>query len=246
MIDTVDKIRDLVETIENAGDPFLYVDLEGFNLSRDGTIAILQILVAPSPQVYLVDVYQLQRDAFETPGSGGQTLKSIFKSGTIPKVFFDVRRDSDALFAHYGVDLNCVIDVQLLEYATRDWRGDYLNGLARCIKEDARLTRSETERCTDVKEAGRSLFAPEEDGSYEVFLERPLSTRLIRYCVQDVQILPKLLAVYGIRLRNHAEGLELALQVQAEAIGRVKLSQSPDFVGNGHHMKMGPSLAKTL
>jgi hypothetical protein len=43
-------------------------------------------------------------------------------------VFFDLRNDSDALYAHYGIKLNFVIDVQLLEFGidhqvafSKDW-----------------------------------------------------------------------------------------------------------------------------
>jgi hypothetical protein len=38
-------------------------------------------------------------DAFSTAGTNGQTLKTILESETIPKVFFDVRNDSDALYS---------------------------------------------------------------------------------------------------------------------------------------------------
>jgi exonuclease 3'-5' domain-containing protein 1 len=42
------------------------------------------------------------------------------------------------------------------------------------------------------KDAGRLLFAPERGGTYEVFVERPLSEAIISYCVAEVQHFPLL------------------------------------------------------
>jgi len=42
-----------------------------------------------------------------------KALKDILESATTPKVFFDIRNDSGALFAHFGIALQGVQDVQL-------------------------------------------------------------------------------------------------------------------------------------
>ena len=76
--------------------PSLYIDLEGINLSRNGSISILQVFVSSSRRTYLVDIHTLRNKAFSTPGTNGCTLKDILESDVIPKVFFDVRNDSDA------------------------------------------------------------------------------------------------------------------------------------------------------
>jgi len=55
----------------------------------------------PAKHVYIIDVHVLKKKAFETPSATGLTLKAVLESDSVPKVFFDVRRDSDALFAHY-------------------------------------------------------------------------------------------------------------------------------------------------
>jgi hypothetical protein len=54
-----------------------------------------------------------------TAGTNGQTLKMIFESETIQKVFFDVRNDSDALYYHFGISLAGVHDIQVMEFAVR-------------------------------------------------------------------------------------------------------------------------------
>jgi exonuclease 3'-5' domain-containing protein 1 len=98
--------------------PTMYIDLEGVDLCREGSISILTLLVdtgIPSGCVYLVDVHTLGAQVFNTAGAKKKTLKDILQDKEIPKVFFDVRNDSDALFAHFGVALQGIADVQLLE-----------------------------------------------------------------------------------------------------------------------------------
>ena len=242
VIDNVDALSTLVDRIAAAEPkPLIFVDLEGIDLSRHGSIAIMQVLVPPSPDVHLVDVSTLEADAFNATGRDGSSLSSLLEDETVAKVFFDVRNDSDALNSLFGIKLQGVIDLQLLEFATRRVRGRFLKGLAKCISEDARLGWREHSEWEQVKQTGQRLFAPEKGGSYEVFLERPLSDSLLRYCAQDVSLMPKLLSVYGARLTR-----EQAWKVHAEALERIALSQSPDFNGKGRHMAVGPSFRRGL
>lgn len=236
IIDNVDALSALIDAIAAAEPkPFMFVDLEGINLSRHGSIAIMQVLVPPSPNVHLVDVSTLKADAFTATGSDGSSLSSLLEDKIIAKVFFDVRNDSDALYSLFGIKLQGVIDLQLLEFATRRVRGRFLKGLAKCIAEDAPLGWREQSEWEQVKQAGKRLFAPEKGGRYEVFVERPLSSALSKYCAQDVSMMPKLLSTYGARLT-----VEQAWKVHAEALERISLSRSPDFNGKGRHMAVGP------
>ncbi len=112
IVDTVELVCDVVEKLESiAQKPLVFIDLEGVNLSREGVIAIMQILVPPNPVVQLVDIYTLGKDAFNTSRPGGQTLRGILESKDYAKVFFDVRNDLDALYSHYQVILSGVIDL---------------------------------------------------------------------------------------------------------------------------------------
>jgi exonuclease 3'-5' domain-containing protein 1 len=106
--------------------PTMYLDLEGINLCRHGSISVLTLLIdtgTPTRHVYLIDVHTLGARAFNTTGTKLKTLKDILQDEKIPKVFFDVRNDSDALFAHLGIALKGVEDVQLMENATRQTHG---------------------------------------------------------------------------------------------------------------------------
>lgn len=96
----------------------------------------MQLLVPPNPVVHLVDVHTLQKETFNTAGPGDQRLRTILESKDYAKVFFDIRNDSDVLYSHFQINLRGVIDLQLLEYASRPRRGKFVKGLAKCISED--------------------------------------------------------------------------------------------------------------
>jgi exonuclease 3'-5' domain-containing protein 1 len=56
-------------------------------------------------------VHSLGLEAFNVNNIKEKTLKDILQDKKTPKVFFDVRNNSDALFAHFGVVLQGVEDV---------------------------------------------------------------------------------------------------------------------------------------
>lgn len=63
----------------------------------------------------------MRQEAFSATNIYNTSLKRVLESPTIPKVFFDVRNDSDALHNHFGINLDCIQDVQLMENATRPY-----------------------------------------------------------------------------------------------------------------------------
>lgn len=184
--------------------PSLFVVLEGAKLSRYGESYIVQFYLRKEDITYLVDVYRLKKAAFTTPSSSNQTLKMILEDPGISKVFLDVRNDSDTLFAHYSIKICGIYDLQPMEVATRQqWSRRTVNGLARCIENDAGLSLSQVAACKAIEERGTNLFAPEKGGSYEVFRKRPLDDSIMAYCTQDVAFLHNLYEVYRHRLSGH-------------------------------------------
>ncbi len=236
-VDSCSAIADLVDSLTDlpASPPSLYLDLEGVNLSRQGTISILQLLVSSQHRTYLIDVHTLGSKAFSTVGANGQTLATILESETIPKVFFDVRNDSDALYSHFGIRLVGVQDVQVMEFATRRVRGRFVSGLSKCIERDGMMTITERQEWLATKEKGLKLFTPERGGSYELLNVRPLCEELILYCVQDVQFLPRLWSGYFSKLTP-----SLLARVKMATGERVKSSQSEMYNGHGKHKALGP------
>lgn len=236
LVDTRTAVADFINAIADlpTSPPSLYVDLEGVYLSRHGSISILQVHVSPNNRTYLIDIHTLGDNAFSTAGSTGETLKGILESDSIPKVFFDVRNDSDALFSHFRISLAGVHDIQLMELATRTFSKRHLSGLSKCIERDISLTVSEKEVWKRAKEKGLDLFAPERGGSYEVFNARPLSKDIMLYCIQDVLFMPNLWLRYDSKITPR-----WAAKVHEATKKRVSSSQTATYNGKGKHMLWG-------
>ncbi|KAM0452879.1 hypothetical protein ACHAO4_005298 [Trichoderma viride] len=238
LIDTIPGVAKMVDSLKGlpTSPPSIYIDLEGVHLCRNGIISILQMYIHPLERVYLVDVFTLGDKSFSTCGESGHSLKDILESRAIPKVFFDVRNDSDALHHHFKIKLAGILDLQLMELATRNVPGRYVSGLAKCIERDAPLSYSERRNWMQLKEKGQRLFRPEDGGSYEVFNERPLQRDISLYCAQDVQILPRLWAHY--RRKITVSWMQKVITVSEK---RVEESQSPGYAPHGRHKALAPT-----
>ncbi|KAK5711680.1 hypothetical protein LTR17_018261 [Elasticomyces elasticus] len=236
----IDTTAALITFLDGLGDckgqpPSLYVDLEGNNLSRHGTLSLITILVEPRQKVYFVDVTTLKGKAFDTMGSDKRTIRSILESKDILKVFFDIRNDLDALFGLHGVRVGGIEDLQLMELASRNFSKRCVNGLAKCIESDSTVGYAEKRDWQRVKDKGRILFDPARGGSYAVFDQRPMDQEVIDYCAQDVALMPHLRGVYCSKLCD-AWWREIVSQTER----RVEQSQEPGYNGQGRHMAMAP------
>jgi len=234
MIDKPEAVKTFVDSIHE-GD-ILYVDLEGNNLSRKGTLSLITILVEPRHTVHLVDVTTLGKEAFTTSGNtSGTNLKDILEASAVPKVFYDIRNDSDALFSLFGVRVEGIEDLQLVELGTRTKNRKLVQGLGKSIERDAQLKAANVRACKEVKEAGKKLFAPELGGSYAVFDQRPLSEEMVKYSVQDVLYMPALRETYLGKLNQ-----EWKAKVEEETLARIVQSQSVDYNGQSKDKVEGP------
>ena len=223
--------------VDIQSEPLLYFDLEGNDLSRNGTLSLVTIMSdAGRNKIELIDVTVLGSDAFSTAGSSGDTLKSILESPQIAKVFFDIRNDSDALFSPYGIHVHGIEDLQLFEFASRNFEKRVVHGLAKCMEKDLPLPYLEKQQWQRVKNEGRKLFAPESGGSYAVFDQRPMTTAMMDYCVQDVVHMPRLREIYLSKLCD-----AWYVKIKAATDARVRLSQGPYYNGKGRHMALGPT-----
>ena len=239
IVDSVDVLRGMLDALEGlpTSPISIYVDLEGVKLGRKGTLSILQLYILPQDRTYLVDVHSLQGEAFPTTATNGTTsLKTLLESDVIPKAFFDVRRDSDALYSHFGISLAGVEDIQLMELATRTFARRTLNGLGRCIERDAPMSSAESLAWKASKDKGLDLFLPGRGGRYEVFNERPLAPEIVMYCVEDVRFLPRLLTHYQNKLSSTWKE-----RVKTATRDRIVQSQRADFNSEGEHMTLAPA-----
>jgi len=237
LVDTPTAITNMLDDLEDlpTQPPSIYVDIEGERLSRNGTVSILQIYVSPIKRTYLVDVFTLSNKSFTTSGKNGRTLQAILEDPRIIKVFFDVRNDSDALFAHYQIRLKGIQDLQLMELATRSFTRRHVNGLSKCIVRDGCLTSAEMHQWIRCKEKGRRLFAPECGGRYSVFNDRPLSDEIKSYCVQDVHFLQRLWHHYDGKLTSTWRH-----RVAKASEDRIAESQSKHYQPHGQHKALAP------
>ncbi|KAK0506923.1 hypothetical protein JMJ35_010623 [Cladonia borealis] len=249
VINTTKQIGDLIDwlVLRHAPpvpySPTMYIDLEGVNLCREGSVSIFTLLIdtgIPTQRVCFIDVHVLGAQAFNTTGDKHKTtLKDILQDNMIPKVFFDVRNDSDALFSHFGVQLQGVEDVQLMESATRRTTTSrrLLSGLAKCVEKNAPVSfgGSGSGSWKLAKEKGERLFKPEYGGSYEVFNQRPIPAEIVDYCVGDVQCLPDLRdKFWGSR------DLQWRDLVKEESTKRVAASQRSEYQPHGRDKALAP------
>ncbi|PPR00133.1 hypothetical protein CVT24_008935 [Panaeolus cyanescens] len=190
-VDTVELLYPCLQDISPVGKPTpeeLAIDMEGVRLSREGRVATLQIIASKSAIVWVIDITKLGQLAFDYTTPFNQSLRAVLQNAESRKLFFDVRNDSDALYSHYGIILQNVYDVQLLDVASKRSRGVKIHsllGLGKCIEDNF----TDTEEWVETKKAGSELFNPKLGGSYEVFEKRPINPIILRYCSQDVALL---------------------------------------------------------
>jgi exonuclease 3'-5' domain-containing protein 1 len=166
-------------------------------------------------------------------------LKDILQDKQISKVFFDVRNDSDALYAHFGVALQGIEDVQLIGSAPRKTTASrkFLNGLTKCVENNLFMSfgGSGLASWKLAKENDERLFKAEHGGSYETLNQRPIPQDLIAYCAGDVQHLHELRNRFWTEQTSRWREL-----VGEESRKRVMASQSPEYQPHCSHKLLSP------
>ncbi|KAF5655415.1 3' 5' exonuclease [Fusarium sp. NRRL 25303] len=192
VISLLTDLNDFIDSIPSDATP--YLDLEGKNLSRNGTITIITILVYPTKVMKLIDVQTLGSAAFATASIHGKTLKTVLEDPLISKCLWDVCNDADALWAHYKVRLAVVTDIQLLENASRVGDKTYVRGLDTCFEKDLSLGFMELHGWVRTKRVVKTRM------TNDVFSRRPLDAETEKYCLNDVLHLPALQDTYTKRI----------------------------------------------
>lgn len=247
LVDTPDTLDTFLNNLPPAGT--LYMDLEGNRLSRHGTLDIMTILPQPERETrnappapaqsdaYVVNVHKLGAATFD---HGAPSLRAILEGTTHTKAFWDVRNDSDALYAHFGVALAGVVDVQLLELlgGTRParMRRERVCGLQQAVGMGTALTLQERAGWVAAKQVGQVLFRPDAGGSYGVFQEQELSGEVLAYCANDVRCLPALRWEYERRIK----GKEKLERARVAAAARVQESWGVGYDPYGKDRAQSP------
>ncbi|KAE8450344.1 hypothetical protein EG329_006418 [Mollisiaceae sp. DMI_Dod_QoI] len=155
----IDFERDLLPLLDSIANltvdpPSLYMDLEGIDLGRHGSMSILSLYIAPTQKTYLIDIHRLGSAAFSITNNSGTTLKTVLESSTIPKVVFDIRNDSDALFSLFQISVDGIKDLQLMELASRTGSRKFLSGLSKCIEKERPISPAAKTEWRLTKECG--------------------------------------------------------------------------------------------
>lgn len=227
VIEDIHKLQGFLSTIRTSDT--LYLDFEGFNLSRHGTISVITILVHPSNEIRLIDVVMLGSQAFTTASKDGKTLRSVLEDQNVSKYIWDVRNDADALWSKYGVGIAGVIDIQLLENASRLGDKTYIHSLEKSVQNDLSLGFMNTNRWLRIKQDTQKLM------SSDIFSVRPMDTQTIKYCQNDVMHLPGLLITYMSRIKP-----EWLTKVKDESTRRAAEARSPEYDPKSDRKKLGP------
>jgi exonuclease 3'-5' domain-containing protein 1 len=238
VIDTQLSLHSMLDRIAilPTNPPSLFCALEEeTNLGRDGSTFTVWIYAVPTNTAYLVDVQLLDVGDELAPriDEPEVSLKALFKSSAVPKVFFDIRKCSRLFFDLYRINMGGVRDVQLMELGCRpgplsDKR--YLFTLADCVATYSASSDVQKERQRAEQDITR-LFDTREQEAADI-----VDNRLIEMDAQqqrrsrDLLILPSLHGRYDKKLRRPNRKFWQA-QVQRATEDRTKLSQAPRYGG---------------
>jgi exonuclease 3'-5' domain-containing protein 1 len=152
------------------------IDMHGVQLGKDGEISILQMSSGSlHDPVFIVDILQLKEIAFKSRSP----LRLLLEDETVPKLFFDVRGDVNALYHQFRITIRNLEDLQLIDIVKRRVI-KYFNftsvfsscqDVSLAIKHHVQSVRSEAEQ----------MFAQKFGGNYMVWMKRPLHPILLEF-----------------------------------------------------------------
>lgn len=190
LVDTIQTCALITSHLMNHEE--LAMDVEGIDLCRTGSIALIQ-LCSKSGQVMLFDIAAMGQAAFDAGG-----LRAVLESPHICKVVYDGRADADALYHRHRVQIHHAFDLQVQHALRNSGSGDrYVKGLQKCLSDAGVVPLMERARLERLKEEGRRLFAPDHGGRYSVWMERPLRQALVDYAAADVKYLLPVKAMWS-------------------------------------------------
>lgn len=258
MVDTVDSLQACVDEIVSIAKPYkpgecpdLMLDAEGGNgHGRHNNLNFIQVMSVSADKTWIIDTRVLGQKVMDTPSSTtGRTFGQILEDKSIAKVLWDTRQDSDAIYAHFGIHMRGIHDLQVMEAAVRPGSRAKALGLADAIEQLPKeyLSPLTIQVWKEIKEDGR-LFC-KANGGYRAFDIRPAAPVLEDYAANDCSVLPILYRCYmnsgckDKKLRDEPELMDLVLRASAR---RVDASLDPDYRGNSESSYLGPPEMRAL
>jgi DNA polymerase I-like protein with 3'-5' exonuclease and polymerase domains len=170
------------------------IDIEGVDLGRnDGSISLIQI-AASEDEVYCFDILALGEAVF----SKKEYLGEIMESDKILKLCYDCRIDGDVLRAKHKVEIHYAYDLQVLyTFVFQPDTDPFLKGLQHALqKPGVMLCQNKfSEKVIQIKKEMKTAFLNER-GSH-IFMQRPLTDKVLLYCASDVVYLFRMFYLWG-------------------------------------------------
>ncbi|KAI6080213.1 hypothetical protein F4821DRAFT_68875 [Hypoxylon rubiginosum] len=226
-VNSPETLSSLIENLQGLliKPPSIFLDTEQF---RDGKVVFLHLSVPLQNTIYRIQIDGPGGVDLSTKNAAGESLSTILQSDKIPKVVFDVRGISKALFDQHNLSLDGIRDLQLMELASRDGRQSkkYVAGLAKCVETDIPASNEARKRWFESDSVdGNSSFG--------------VLGNTLRSSMKRVKIFPTLWNIYYERLRRPGEAFWHS-NSRFEAQARVKASQKPNFNVNDRGNALGP------
>jgi exonuclease 3'-5' domain-containing protein 1 len=201
VIDSVTLVKDACTRL--ASEEIIAVDCEGLNLGRNGTLDIISVFSTSCHELFLFDIKSVGKQSFECG------LKLLLENPSITKLMFDCRQDADALYHIFGVNIEGLIDVQLMDvlhtlklkpkirlparsssnyWSEVDKTVSRVRGLGACIHAILGDESVQAEK-GNVKEMMQNK-------AKNIWCLRPLPKVLVDYCLEDVKHLYDLYYLY--------------------------------------------------
>ncbi|KAJ4161698.1 uncharacterized protein LMH87_007720 [Akanthomyces muscarius] len=185
---------------------------------------------------YVIDIVALGDAAFMTPGcESSWTMQSVLESTAVPKVVFDIRSQSNALFTRFGVRLGNIHEIQLMEVACRPTSRVYVSGLVKCVWTCPGLADADKQHWVSRKAHYRELCNPAYGGDDALLERRPIEPAVVDMCATNIESLPILWDTY--KAQNGGLSMKRILTATRE---RIAASQASDYKTQGKHMTFAP------
>ncbi|KAF4553547.1 Hypothetical protein D9617_6g092780 [Elsinoe fawcettii] len=201
-VNTTQALQDflaLLHNIPSATD--LYIATTPRLPDYTAPLSLLQIRTATGHDIYIIDIHILGGAAF-TINHNGTSIKTIFQSQEIRKIFFDVRYALHNLKDQHGISLNNMVDLQLVKRhltapRSKDGRRNSTQ-LRYCIRYDCDITLENKNEMFDLK---RDL-AKRYENTAKLWLVRPVDDMVWKNAVVDITYLPELYRNYAATMQD--------------------------------------------
>lgn len=238
LVDDHDSLRRLLDSMSSlpTAMPCIYLDVEGRQLGSFGVACLLTLHIRPQATTYVIDIVALGDAAFMTPGcESSWTMQSVLESTAVPKVVFDIRSQSNALFTLFGVRLGNIHEIQLMEVACRPTSRVYVSGLVKCVWTCPGLDDADKQHWVSRKAHYRELCNPAYGGDDALLERRPIEPAVVNMCATNIESLPILWDTY--KAQNGGLSMKRILTATRE---RIAASQASDYKTQGKHMTFAP------